>query len=95
MTNKEPPGIPDGHIQNIKQIVHAAQHGHLGVVATYEKGTNKPAWLVVAKNVNEDGSFEIIPFAKMWGVGEDPFEMFEDPQYEPNSNNDNEINITE
>lgn len=94
--NKQPIEVPEAHKKNIEQIAHAAMCGKLGVLSTYEKGTGKPAFLLVAKNVNDDGSFEIVPFGRLWGVNENPIDLYEDPlECQCNHNEDNDIEISE
>lgn len=94
--NKQPIAIPKEHKLNLEQIVHAAKHGMLGVLSTYEKSTGKPAFLLIAKNENDDGSFEIVPFGRLWGANENPIDLYEDPlECECNRNADNDIEIQE
>lgn len=94
--NKQPLPIPKEHKENLHQIIHAASHGQLGILSTYEKGTGKPAFLLVARNELGGDHYEIVPFGKLWGPGEDPIELYEDPtNCNCNNNDDNNISITE
>lgn len=94
--NKQPLQIPEEHKKNLAQIIHAASHGQLGILSTYCKDTGKPAFLLVARNELGGDRYEIVPFGKLWGPGENPIDMFEDPtECECNDNNDNNLTITE